>query len=445
MVRGVERKKRMWSLRSTRRLSVCVLSVALTAVLAACGSDLLQILRGAPRAPTGLGAELVSSSVVELVWKDQSLDEERFEVQRKHADAWETAGSAGANETSFRDVGLLPEREYSYRVRAVHRDGESAWTDHLAVRTLPRFYAYLADRERGLVMVNVSSAEAPAATAQWSEAACARDVAISGGVAFLACDVAGLQLVDVREPDEPRALAALDTPGYAWGVAVQGDYAYVADHFCGMTVVDVSNPGKPEKIACRETAEYAVDIAVSGDSAYVADYGDGLAVIGISDPRAPGTPVYCDVRGYAEAVTVRGDYAYVAVSSGGGTDEPGLAVIDVTDPTAPVPAGAGLQPNAGGVSAYGVHVEDGTAYLACGEAGLAVIDVEDPGAPGAAVFVDTPGRAMDVTVRDGLAYVADSAVGVCIVDVTDPAAPRGCGSCQARGYAQRIAIDSDQP
>jgi hypothetical protein len=54
-------------------------------------------------------------------------------------------------------------------------------------------------------------------------------VAVSGHYAYVADWDAGLQVIDVSDPANPRRVGGYDTPGYALGVAVSGNYAYVAD------------------------------------------------------------------------------------------------------------------------------------------------------------------------------------------------------------------------
>jgi len=86
---------------------------------------------------------------------------------------------------------------------------------------------------------------------------------------------------------------------------------------------------------------------------------------------------------------VSGNYAYVA--------GPGLRVIDVSTPSAPVEVGSIGTPEATGVAVVG-----GYAYVV-GD-GLRVIDVSTPSAPTYAGSVDAAGLA--VAAEGGYAYVA---------------------------------------
>ncbi len=64
----------------------------------------------------------------------------------------------------------------------------------------------------------------------------ARDVAVSGGYAYVADNDDGLVVVDVNDPTNPVRAGGYDTSGYAHGVAVAGGYAYVANENSGLVV-----------------------------------------------------------------------------------------------------------------------------------------------------------------------------------------------------------------
>ena len=71
----------------------------------------------------------------------------------------------------------------------------------------------------------------------------ARGVAVSGGYAYVADGNGGLVVVDVSDPANPTYAGGYDTSGYAYGVAVAGGYAYVADYNGGLVVVGPDSDG----------------------------------------------------------------------------------------------------------------------------------------------------------------------------------------------------------
>ncbi len=138
-------------------------------------------------------------------------------------------------------------------------------------------------------------------------------------------------------------------------------------------------------------------------------------------------------RGYAAALAVAGNYAYV--TDLGGT---GLAVVDVSNPAAPVGVGAyGTDAYVGGVVVSGQY-----AYLTWwwyddewgwGWGGVDVIDVSDPAAPAyAGGWSTTDYFPSDVAVSGGYAYVVDESPGLQVWDVSSPAAPAFVSGCALR-------------
>jgi len=62
---------------------------------------------------------------------------------------------------------------------------------------------------------------------------------VSGHYAYVADGEAGLQVIDVSDPANPRRVGGYDTPGRAVDVAVSGDYAYVADGNWGLQILRI--------------------------------------------------------------------------------------------------------------------------------------------------------------------------------------------------------------
>ncbi|MCX6679553.1 MAG: hypothetical protein NTX42_04190 [Methanothrix sp.] len=145
----------------------------------------------------------------------------------------------------------------------------------------------------------------------------ATGVALSGSYAYVAdCD-SGLKIIDVSNPTSPLLKGSYDTPGYAYGVALSGSYAYVADGDSGLQIIDVSNPASPLLKGSYDTPGYAYGVALSGSYAYVADSYSGLKIIDVSNPDSPLLKGSYDTPGYAYGVALSGSYAYVADSDSG--------------------------------------------------------------------------------------------------------------------------------
>jgi hypothetical protein len=71
-----------------------------------------------PSAPSGLSAVALSATKILLEWRDNSVNETKFEIERSSGGAFARAGTAGANAHRFTDSGLRRSTSYTYRVRA---------------------------------------------------------------------------------------------------------------------------------------------------------------------------------------------------------------------------------------------------------------------------------------------------------------------------------------
>ena len=206
----------------------------------------------------------------------------------------------------------------------------------------------------------------------------------------------GAYKVAIMEAPDGRVYAAVANDGVASGEArPQGIPA-------GILFIDITDPSRPVPAGAARDGEGGFDIGSSiGDMAIL---------------EAPG------------------GRAYMAVTGSGG-----LRMLDVTDPSRPVPAGAARDGEGGfdnlgsaGVAALGPS-GDGRLYLAIVGDGIRLVDVTDPARPvPAGAIPDTP-RSFYAT--GGAEYTAAFGLvgrtyalgtggdGFHILDVTDPARP----------------------
>jgi hypothetical protein len=299
-------------------------------------------------------------------------------------------------------------------------------------------YAYVADDEAGLRVVDVSTPSAPFEVALVDTQGLASGVAVSGGHAYVADSWAGLRVIDVSTPSAPVEVGALvRTSRSARRVAVSGGYAYVLwsvgpSDDGGLSVIDVSTPSEPVEVGFLDVPDPARDVAVSGGYAYAAEF-HGLRVIDVSTPSEPVEVAFVDTLRDAQGVAVSGGHAYVARNADPG--QGGLCVIDVSTPAAPVEVACLNMPD----SALGVAMSGDHAYVADLYAGLRVIDVSTPSAPVEVGVYDTPDLASDVAVSGAHAYVAGRD-GLQVIDVSTPAMPIEVGFVNTLRDARGVVV-----
>jgi len=256
----------------------------------------------------------------------------------------------------------------------------------------------------------------------------ARDVAVSGGYAYVVGQ--DFRVIDIRVPSAPAEVGFIATGG-ASALAVAGGYAYVGTHwwegYAGLSVIDVSTPSAPILAGGLDLGmQDAKDVAASDGYVYLTtEY--GLKVIDVSTPSAPVQVGSLGTLGFPLGVALSGRYAHVADWEGG------LRVIDVTTPSSPFEVGSLVTRD----SAYGVAVSGEYAYVV-GQ-GFSVIDVSTPSAPVEVGYLDMPGYAEDVAISGGYAYVTDE-LGLRVIDVSAPSAPIEVGFAELPDAAAGIAI-----
>ncbi len=86
-----------------------------------------------PAAPSNLAAAATSASTIQLTWRDHADNEQGFRIERNGVQI----ATVGANMQSFTDSGLSAATTYTYRVRAYHDEGNSAYSNTVSATTLP--------------------------------------------------------------------------------------------------------------------------------------------------------------------------------------------------------------------------------------------------------------------------------------------------------------------
>ena len=90
-----------------------------------------------PNAPSNLAATAVSSTRINLTWRDNSNNETKFQIWRKVVGGtFSKLATVNANVTSYADMGLTPATTYKYKVRAKNTAGYSPFSN-IATATTP--------------------------------------------------------------------------------------------------------------------------------------------------------------------------------------------------------------------------------------------------------------------------------------------------------------------
>lgn len=89
-----------------------------------------------PAAPTDLNARAITSTRIDLAWRDNSGNEGGFAIERStDGNTFTQVASVGANVVQYSDAALKQNRQYYYRVRAFNPAGSSSFSNVVAIKT----------------------------------------------------------------------------------------------------------------------------------------------------------------------------------------------------------------------------------------------------------------------------------------------------------------------
>lgn len=312
----------------------------------------------------------------------------------------------------------------------------------------PTGHAWVAAEQAGMIVYQFLAG--PPATlparASFATTGSTEDVAGNDRYAFLADSNYGLVVVDLLAPGGPALAAPLGSFFYTGtSVALAGNLAVVGDSFGNVRIVDISTPTAPIELGVVNVVSAPIKaIAVAGTHAYVAtSSGSLLAVVDFSTPAAPVVQDTVPLGFWASGVALLGTHAYVTLE--GTTD---LAVIDVSDPNNLV-----LLPNAPLGTSSDIAVSGGVGLLVRAPQ-LVTLGLSTPATPAEIGSVTLPGNlvAPAVVGSSGYAHVATLIFDTTMmgylgrtysVDVRTPSAPIAYTSLSVPG-AKNIAVAGDR-
>jgi len=289
----------------------------------------------------------------------------------------------------------------------------------------------IAAREAGLLIAEIGDTGALDLVAELPLSGEARKVAVSGDVALVTTSGVGLELVDLSDPSAPAPLGKYHAPGNVWNVEKASNVLYATDGWGGLLMLDVSDPSKMIPVGRSGSDAFARALDVEGTLAVVGEWTlptGHLLTVDVSEPEAPKLVGTLPVEGQCRGVDVADDVAYLA-------QDAYLRGVDISNPALPET----LWTDEFGVSANDVQVVGKHAFVAAGYDGLAVCDVHKKHAkPELAAMLDLDCNAAALHVVDGLAYVACGNAGIRIVDVSEPADPVPLGKLALVGSAEDV-------
>lgn len=238
-------------------------------------------------------------------------------------------------------------------------------------------YVFIADREEGIILVNVDTLADRDPADNFLERALtfnpegifkgARALTLAGNYLYVACD-AGMIVVDFSQPLSPKVVAKVTSLDRPAAIAIQFRYAFVTTE-TGLSVVDVTDPTHPKVVASLPIPwpkAASRNIYVARTYAYLAAGAAGMVIVDVERPERPFIDqTYTaegrlnDVRDVKVASTNASLFAYVADGRNG------LRVLQLTSPER-TPGYLGFSPRPAPVWIAGYHTHGPAIAIAKG-------------------------------------------------------------------------------
>ncbi len=427
-----------------------------------CCSEIDSNYRSVPAAPSNLSGYSHSTSSINLLWIDNSGNEEGFIVHGMLDSLLLPADTVAADIDRFIDTGLQESTRYSYCVYAFNSNGISHPSNYINVVTHASSFPNVPINpfpESGAVDVGINR------SLSWYCSDPDRDPLVydiyfgnTTNPPVLAVGVdsthynPGQLLLNAMYYWRINAIDSLQhlTEGNIWsfktvdfavidsyfiwgsvrGVSVDDQYAYLAAGDSGLIILDISNPADAVLQGNYDPPPPgpSEDVDIKGDYAYLADGYSGLRIVNISDRADPFLVSTYDTPGHVNAVSINENYAYLADSW------TGLQIIDISDALNPDSV-AGL--DTPGYS-WDIKIVGRYAFVADDFSGMQIIDISDPLHPIIIGNYCTPMNVNGIDISGQYAYLASGDIGLYIVDISDPANPTLCGIWDTPHYSYDV-------
>ncbi len=291
-------------------------------------------------------------------------------------------------------------------------------------------YAYIGEG-RGFVVLDISNPASPSRIGRVAMTGIVAGIALSNQYAYVANGEGGLQVVDITIPTAPAIRGCYATTNWTWaaGIKILNGKAYVADEIAGLQIFDLGIPTVPVLLSTTNFGGSAEDVIVQTNGTGVVAYlttGSSLLVIDASQASTPVVLGQTSMsNGSVTAISMSGNSVF-------GADWTGLIhMINVSNPSAPVDSTLNTGDNGSG-GYQQVATANGFLYAesSVNGIGFTVFTVSGTTASrigrAGSIFSTNP-YYTEMLVSAGRAYVAGGGSGLQIVSVSSPASPSSLG------------------
>jgi hypothetical protein len=294
-------------------------------------------------------------------------------------------------------------------------------------------FAYLANHQRGLVVLDLIDPLHPRIVGSISLPGVARTLAVAAHIAYVGCGDHGLFLVDIEDPTAPRLLAALPELTAIQGMTVLGDQLYAAIFKRGvdpaLATVDISQPGDPRLLGRLPLPGQPMKVLAVGRFLCVAAGHAGLHVLTLDGSGIPQLSSVLSLPGSSHGMAATGSKVYVGSATGR------LFVIDLAK-AEPEVIGTHLLPG----SINHLLAEEERLYAIGAEGGGQILDLSQPEYPRLIGYFDGPQTPVGMAAAGKTVYLVGRNTGVHVLDLDRPAMLQSVSQLSFGESVQTIAL-----
>lgn len=264
-------------------------------------------------------------------------------------------------------------------------------------------YAFIADGEKGLRIIDVNDLNNPFEIAYYDTPGTSNGIYIENNYAFIADGDNGLQIIDINDLNNLFEIGFYDTPGSSNKIIVQNNYVYIAEQWNGLRIIDISDVSNPTEVGFYEDLLYARDIYLQNNYAFIADGDNGLQIIDVNNAQHPQEVGAYNTPGDSKGIYANESYAFISDYLNG------LQIIDIINLNNPFKAGSYEYIT----FTFDITVENNYAFLLGSD--LIILDISDVSNPTEIGYYETTGN--DIFIKDGYIFIADSIYGLHILSI----------------------------
>ncbi len=421
--------------------------------------------------PSNLEVTQISDTKLEITWKDNSIGEDGFTIEKKvNGGDWFVLTHA-ANSPYIDDVNLFDNIEY--KVYAYKGITKSKSLEYEIQSTLMAPDSLQLDKyEDSKIRLNWNDnsngednfvIEKKVGSLDWAECATVdsnvtqyiddnqligasiyyRVKAIKNNYSSGYTNEASINILLDQ-------IGAIHTPGNAVDLSVQshnfGVMAYVADMYSGFTLIDCSHPNDLEAKTYNEgLTDRIFSVDSKNNICYFTihddpQYHSGFGMLDLTDINQQGIAGIDTlfIIGYTELPNVPYDIATLGSYSYAASGESGISVIISQGPPHLITT---VSTNG---DARKCVIDNNTLYVANGlNGGLAILDISNPMNPTLLSNLPLTGYAKDIFAENGYVYLANAEGGFVIVDANDPANPMVKATIVTGGFVSSVTKKGD--